>query len=135
MGFESIFHIYKMPHTIKSETVSFPVDEGKMDAYLTRPDTKEARPALVVIHEIWGLSQHIKDVADRFAKEGYVALAPDLFSPNQELKELFIPENIAAMNSFLQTIPAEKRRDTNFLQQEMAKLPEEIGRASCRERV
>ena len=37
-----------------------------------------ARGALIVIHEIWGLVDHIKDVADRFAAEGYVAVAPDL---------------------------------------------------------
>lgn len=37
-----------------------------------------ARGAVLVIHEIWGLAPHIRDVADRFAREGYVAVAPDL---------------------------------------------------------
>lgn len=36
---------------------------------------------LIVIHEIWGLVDHIKDVADRFAAEGYLVLAPDILSP------------------------------------------------------
>jgi carboxymethylenebutenolidase len=36
------------------------------------------RGAVVVIHEIWGLADHIKDVADRFASAGYLAVAPDL---------------------------------------------------------
>lgn len=39
----------------------------------------EPRPAVIVIQEWWGLNDHIKDVADRFAAEGYVALAPDLY--------------------------------------------------------
>lgn len=40
----------------------------------------EPRGALVVIHEIWGLVDHIKDVADRYAAEGYLVFAPDLLS-------------------------------------------------------
>ncbi len=39
----------------------------------------EPRPAIIVIQEWWGLNEHIKDVARRFAAEGYVALAPDLY--------------------------------------------------------
>ncbi|MBK8899577.1 MAG: dienelactone hydrolase family protein [Anaerolineaceae bacterium] len=39
----------------------------------------EPRPAIIVIQEWWGLNEHIKDVARRFASEGYVALAPDLY--------------------------------------------------------
>lgn len=40
----------------------------------------ELRGALIVIHEIWGLVDHIKNVADRYASEGYLVLAPDLLS-------------------------------------------------------
>jgi carboxymethylenebutenolidase len=40
----------------------------------------ELRGALIVIHEIWGLVDHIKSVADRFAAEGYLVIAPDLLS-------------------------------------------------------
>lgn len=50
-----------------------------VDAYLAEPP--EGSPALgglIVIHEAWGLIDHIKDVADRFAAQGYVVLAPDL---------------------------------------------------------
>src|SRR5207244_10570833 len=45
--------------------------------YLALP--KQKGPALVVIQEYWGLVPHIKDLADRFAAEGFVALAPDLY--------------------------------------------------------
>jgi carboxymethylenebutenolidase len=55
-------------------------EAGPIQAYLVRPSGEEPRPAVVVIHEILGLTDHIKQVADRFAKEGYVAFAPNLFS-------------------------------------------------------
>ena len=48
-----------------------------LTAYRAEPDGPP-RGAVVVIQEIWGLGDHIKDVADRFAAEGYLAVAPDL---------------------------------------------------------
>jgi carboxymethylenebutenolidase len=54
-------------------------DEQLM-GYLARPaEQAEPLPALVVIQEWWGLNQHIQDVTRRFAEQGYVALAPDLY--------------------------------------------------------
>lgn len=53
------------------------------DAYVASPPTGEGtapKGAIIVIHEIWGLADHIKGIADRFAAEGYLALAPDLLS-------------------------------------------------------
>lgn len=47
--------------------------------YVTRP-TGEVTGALIVIHEIWGLVDHIKNVADRFAAQGYIVVAPDILS-------------------------------------------------------
>jgi len=61
-----------------SEMIEYPGEKGSIPAYLARPDTQEARPAVIVIHEIWGLTQHIHDVANRFAGRGYVAPAPHL---------------------------------------------------------
>lgn len=46
--------------------------------YLALPESTPA-PGVIVIQEWWGLDSHIKDVADRFAREGFVALAPDLY--------------------------------------------------------
>ena len=57
---------------IQFEDTSFPV-------YHSKPDGADM-PGLIIIHEVWGLTDHIKDVADRFAKEGYDVLAPDLLS-------------------------------------------------------
>src|SRR5438552_14034816 len=50
-----------------------------MRAYYTKPAGKGPFPAMVVIHEWWGLNDQIKGMADKFAKEGYAALAVDLY--------------------------------------------------------
>jgi carboxymethylenebutenolidase len=51
----------------------------KTKGFLARPKNAGRYPAVIVIHEIWGVVDHIKDVSRRLANEGYVALAVDLF--------------------------------------------------------
>ena len=60
------------------ETVKFQSNGGSTNGYLATPKTGSG-PGVVVIQEWWGLVDHIKDVCDRFAAEGFVALAPDLY--------------------------------------------------------
>ncbi len=60
------------------EMVSFPSNGGSCDGYLAVPQ-RGTGPGVIVIQEWWGLVGHITHVADRFASEGYVALAPDFF--------------------------------------------------------
>ncbi len=60
------------------EMVSFPSNGETAEGYLAVPPGG-AGPGVVVIQEWWGLVPHIRDVVDRFAGEGFVALAPDLF--------------------------------------------------------
>jgi carboxymethylenebutenolidase len=56
-------------------------DKRELDAFLARPeDSSKSYPGILVIHEIFGLTDHIRDITRRFAKEGYAALAVDLFS-------------------------------------------------------
>ena len=54
-------------------------EESELMGYLAHTPGAEPQPAVIVIQEWWGLNDHIKDVTDRFAAEGYVALAPDLY--------------------------------------------------------
>jgi len=61
---------------IKTESVAFPGGSG----YLASPKTEGKHPAIIVIHENRGLNPHIKDVARRFAVEGFAALAVDYLS-------------------------------------------------------
>ena len=59
--------------------VTYPSGSGTVSAYLATPEGGGRKPAIVVIHEWWGLNDWIKSKADAFAKEGYVALAVDLY--------------------------------------------------------
>ncbi len=70
-----------MPET-QSATVSVPRANGKgtMESFLVKPEGMGPFPGLVVIHEIFGLNDNIRGIANRFAEEGYAALAVDLFS-------------------------------------------------------
>ena len=65
---------------LASEMVQFPGRAGIVYGYLSRPKTSGRYPATIVVHEWNGLNEHIRDVTRRFAKEGYVALAPDYLS-------------------------------------------------------
>ncbi|MEA9987157.1 MULTISPECIES: dienelactone hydrolase family protein [Subtercola] len=61
-------------------SVELSAAEHPFTAYVATPDGDPAqwRGAIVVIHEVWGLVEHITTIADRYAAEGYLALAPDL---------------------------------------------------------
>ena len=60
------------------ETVQFESGGGTAEGYLSVPESGGG-PGVVVLQEWWGLVPHIRDVADRLAAEGFVALAPDLY--------------------------------------------------------
>ncbi|MEP6842410.1 MAG: dienelactone hydrolase family protein, partial [Pseudolysinimonas sp.] len=77
-----------------------------VSVYRAEPDGAP-RGALIVIHEIWGLVAHITDVADRYAAEGYLVLAPDLLSDAGVTPEIGL-ELLAMMND-----PDEQRRTAN----------------------
>lgn len=79
--------------------VAFPINGRDASGYLAVPPSGSG-PGVIVLQEWWGLVDHIKQVADRFAAQGFVALAPDLFhgekttSPDAAEK-LFMALNIA----------------------------------------
>lgn len=60
------------------QNVSFPSNGSTAHGYLAVPESGSG-PGVIVIQEWWGLTTHIKDVTDRLAAEGFVALAPDLY--------------------------------------------------------
>jgi carboxymethylenebutenolidase len=65
---------------IVTERVRIPLlGGGIMGGYLARPKDAGTRPAVLVFMEIFGVNPHIREVAERVAREGYVALAPDYF--------------------------------------------------------
>jgi carboxymethylenebutenolidase len=76
--------------------VEFEVNGGKAVGYLAEPE--ENGPGIVVLQEWWGLDDHIRDVCDRFAREGYVALAPDLFHGETTEQPSEAQQKMMAMN-------------------------------------
>ena len=60
--------------------VSIPMDKGAMPAYCAAPSGRHPAPIVLVVQEIFGVHEYIKDVCRRFAKLGYLALAPELFA-------------------------------------------------------
>ena len=63
---------------MKTEMLAFETANGPTNAYVALPDAPSGK-AVIVIQEWWGLNDHIKDIADRYAGEGFIAIAPDLY--------------------------------------------------------
>jgi carboxymethylenebutenolidase len=64
----------------KTEFATLAVADGtKLRAFAARPDGAGPRPGILVLQEAFGVNAHIRDVTERFAREGWVALAPELF--------------------------------------------------------
>lgn len=61
--------------------ISIPASDGfAIPAFVARPQGRKAAPVIVVVHEIFGVHEWIRDICRRFAKAGYYAIAPDLFA-------------------------------------------------------
>ncbi|MDX2541535.1 dienelactone hydrolase family protein [Streptomyces sp. WI04-05B] len=74
----------ELPKTTGSpshQNVTFPSADSTAHGYLALPPSGSG-PGVIVIQEWWGLTDHIADVTDRLAQEGFVALAPDLYGGN-----------------------------------------------------
>ena len=108
------------------QDISVNADGRALDCYLASPSglkPGERRPAVIVIHEIFGTDAHIRDVARRFAGLGYVGAAPNLFTG--ELQALLTPANIAlAMKAFSEA-PPDLRRNPEKLAAFAASQPPE----------
>jgi carboxymethylenebutenolidase len=63
----------------KTETIALRSGDETVSAYLAVPDSGGPHPALVVIHEWWGLNDWVKEQAQKFAEQGYMTLAVDLY--------------------------------------------------------
>jgi carboxymethylenebutenolidase len=105
------------------QEVRFKGGDREMEGYLALPEGGGTSPALIVIQEIWGLVDHIREVARRFAEEGYVALAPDLYTG--EWREVMSAERIAAGLAFLRSAPQEVQRDPSKLESALSERPQE----------
>ncbi len=95
-------------------------DDADIIAYIAAPETRGRYPAIIVVHEAWGLNDQIKGVANRYAVFGNVAIAPHLFSRQKDLTEQAIEKAMMRMWQ----IPPEKRNDPSAIQSLIRSLPE-----------
>lgn len=79
---------------MRSETIQLRSAEKPFEAYVSYPAAIKG-PAIIVVHEIYGLNDQVRGVADRLAAEGYLALAPELMPP--DLKSLVGTELVAQL--------------------------------------
>ncbi len=80
--------------------VKIPVSDGEMPAYRAMPDKGKDFPVALVVQEIFGVHEHIKDICRRFAKLGYLAIAPELYARQGDVSKITeIPEIIAKVVS------------------------------------
>jgi carboxymethylenebutenolidase len=64
---------------IHTEKTKFSADGKDVNVSIARPDNVSQAPAIIVIQEWWGLNRHIEDITERFAREGFIAVAADLY--------------------------------------------------------
>jgi len=91
---------------VRTESVEYPANGETGHGYLALPEGNGPFPGVIVVQEWWGLDDHIKDVARRFAGEGFVALAPDLYhgqvtSEPGEAQKLMMSLNMPAASKEL----------------------------------
>ncbi|MGH1502033.1 MAG: dienelactone hydrolase family protein [Acidimicrobiales bacterium] len=97
------------------ELVEFASNGSTAQGYLALPESGTG-PGLIVIQEWWGLNDHIKDLTDRFAAAGYVALAPDLYhgtvveEPDEAGKEMMALQLERAANDLSGAVDEVRRR-------------------------
>ena len=70
----------KSPRHHEWVSMALPGVDTKVSAFVAYPERKEKAPVVIVIHEVYGLTDWIRAVADRLAGEGFIAIAPDLLS-------------------------------------------------------
>lgn len=76
---------------------------GKLPLFVAAPGARGPFPSVIVVHEIFGLNDHIMDICRRFANEGFAAFAPDLFAYAENLPK--DRNDLAAMRSVWAAIP------------------------------
>ena len=106
------------------ELVEFKANGGTDSGYLAIPE-EGSGPGLIVIQEWWGLVDHIKDVCERFAGEGFVALAPDLYHG----KSTKSPDEAGKLMMALRIDEAEKEISgaIQYLQDQEATTNDKVG--------
>jgi carboxymethylenebutenolidase len=106
--------------TSDQETKFKCADGTMMIAFVSRPRDGKY-PGIIVIHEAFGLNEQIRGVARRYAQQGYVTIAPNLFTRNGDIMN---EKNIESAMRYMWTLPPEKRGDPATITELMNKMSE-----------
>lgn len=94
-GFALASHPISAQQVINTDTeglvageVMIPVSDGEIPAYRAMPATGESFPVVLVIQEIFGVHEHIQDICRRFAKLGYLAIAPEMYARQGDVSQM-----------------------------------------------
>lgn len=117
---------------IRTERVEISVSDGtKMSGYLVIPESDKPLPGIVILQEIFGVNEHIKSVAERYAREGYVTFAPDLFHRQ-------VPDYIGSYDDIMASIQlamkygaAQSEADVSAAADYLRQHPAVNGRIAC----
>ena len=115
--------------TIETRDVTFPSDGFQMKGYLARPKAPGNHPAVIVLHEAFGLVDHERDIARRLANVGFIAFAPDIYSRVGPLKD---PSNMAeVLPKMFGLSDAQLVRDFNAAADFVRAQPGSNGKVGC----
>src|SRR5882724_8270132 len=85
---------------MKTETLELNTSRGATTAYVALPEMNPAA-AVILIQEYWGINDHIRNIAGRYANEGYICLAPDLYRGK-------LAKNSQEASQFMQALSTEE---------------------------
>ncbi|MDK2123633.1 dienelactone hydrolase family protein [Parachitinimonas caeni] len=91
---------------LEAGEVKIPVKDGDMPAYRAMPNGKGPYPTVLVVQEIFGVHEHIRDVCRRFAKLGYFAIAPELYARQGDPSK--VSDITALMKDIVSKVPDEQ---------------------------
>jgi carboxymethylenebutenolidase len=112
-----------------SEWVTVKHDGRSLETFVVYPESKDKRPVVLVIHEIFGMTDWVEDLADQVAQAGYIAVAPDLLSgmgPNGGRSSSFAPDKTMEAVSHLN--PDQVAADLSAAADYGVKLPASSGK-------
>src|SRR6202048_491827 len=109
--------------------VTVKLDGRSVETFVVYPESKGKTPVVLVIHEIFGMTDWVQDLADQVAEAGYIAVAPDLLSgmgPNGGRSTAFPPDKVTEAVSHLN--PNQVTADLNAAADYGKKLPASSGK-------
>jgi carboxymethylenebutenolidase len=121
-----------MPNIATEKHTLAVADGSSMQAFVARPEEKGSFPGMLVLQEAFGVNPHIRDVAQRIAREGYVAIAPELFhrsaAPGFEVRYDDFPSAMPHMKALTeQGLTDDVRASYEWLRDSSHVTPDRIG--------